>query len=139
MMRMCWRRDRIAMVGAAALALAACAVGGNAAEPKPVRHVDAKGAAQLVKEAKPVVLDVRTPREFKAGHVANAKNIDFNAEGFEKKIGELDRGATYLVYCQSGGRSTKSLETFKKLGFKSIIHLDGGYRGWEKAGQPFER
>jgi rhodanese-related sulfurtransferase len=111
----------------------------SVAEKTTIAHVDAAGASKLLREKNPVILDVRTPEEFKAGHLAKSKNVDFNAADFEKKVGALDRTATYLVHCQSGGRSTRSLEIFKKLGFKSVVHLDGGYRGWEKAGFLVER
>jgi rhodanese-related sulfurtransferase len=103
----------------------------------PVHHVDAKQAAALVadKKKKVVVLDIRTPDEFKAGHLENAKNIDFFEDDFKAEVEKLDKDKTYLVHCRSGGRSTKSLEVFKKLGFKTIYHLDGGFLAWEEAGK----
>lgn len=104
-----------------------------------IDHVDAAGAARLIADRKVIVLDIRTPDEFKAGHIAGAKLIDFRAADFEKKLSELDKAKTYLVHCASGGRSTRSLETFKKLRFQSVVHLDGGFRAWEKAGQPVEK
>jgi phage shock protein E len=128
----------------------------TADEPKPasppaaeakdgVKHVDAAGAKKLLDEAAAkkdtgvVVLDVRTPDEYKSGHIAGAANIDFNAADFAEKVGKLDKEKTYVVHCQRGGRSTKSLETFRKLGFKNLVHLDGGMAGWEKAKLPVEK
>ena len=102
-------------------------------------HADPVEAKKLVSEKKVEVVDVRTPKEYEGGHIAGAKNIDFQAADFEKKLAELDRGKTYLVHCAAGGRSTKSLESFKKLQFKSVVHLDGGLRVWEKAGNPVEK
>jgi len=102
-------------------------------------HADPAEAKKLVSEKKVEVVDVRTPKEYEGGHIAGAKNIDFQAADFEKKLAELDRGKTYLVHCAAGGRSTKSLESFKKLQFKSVVHLDGGLRVWEKAGNPVEK
>lgn len=104
-----------------------------------VKHVDGKGAAALIKENKDViVLDIRTPKEYAGGHIAGAKNIDFYADDFGKQLAQLDKSKTYLVHCASGGRSTKSLEQFQALHFKSVIHLDGGFKAWEKAGNPVE-
>ena len=104
-----------------------------------VQHVDAKAAAKLLasddKKKTPVVLDIRTPGEFKEGHLKDAKNIDFLEDSFEAKVAKLDKDKNYLVHCKSGGRSTKSLEVFKKLGFKNIYHLDGGFMAWEDAEQ----
>lgn len=117
-----------------------------AAESKDgVKHTDAAGAKKLLDEAaakkdgKLVVLDVRTPEEFKAGHIAAATNIDFKAADFADKLGKLDKDKTYVLHCQSGRRSTASLEVFQKLGFKKIVHLDGGFVAWEKAGLPVSK
>ncbi len=105
-----------------------------------VKHADAAAAAKLLKDdPKVVILDIRTPKEFGEGHLKGARNIDFNAADFEANLKKLETEKTYLVHCASGGRSTKSLDLFKKLGFKSVVHLDGGYKGWEKAGQPVEK
>src|SRR6266513_411645 len=46
-----------------------------------------------------VVLDVRTTREFKAGHIPGALNIDVNSPDFDQKVGGLDKNKTYLVHC----------------------------------------
>ena len=52
-----------------------------AADPA-VKHVDAQQAAELLKQKKATVLDVRTADEFKDGHVAGAKQVDFLASDF---------------------------------------------------------
>ena len=105
-----------------------------------VKHVDAKQALALLKEEKaPKVLDVRTAEEYAEGHIADALNIDFNKPDFAEQLGKLDKDQTYLVHCRSGGRSGKSLAAFKKLGFKSIIHLDGGMLAWQEAGGEVEK
>lgn len=105
-----------------------------------VEHVDvAKASALLLANTNIVVLDVRTPREFRGGHIGGATNINFNADGFADAVKKLDRDKAYLVHCAAGGRSTKSLEVFRKLGFKTILHLDGGFTAWEEAGKPVVR
>ena len=114
--------------------------GSSAVPVSTVGHVDAKGARKLLAD-KPevVVLDVRTPEEFAGGHVAKALNLDFNAPDFKERLGQLDREKTYVVHCAAGGRSTRSLGRFQELGFKSVIHLDGGFNGWVQAGFPVEK
>lgn len=100
-------------------------------------HVKADAAAKLVQEKKVTVLDIRTPEEFGEGHIAGAQNLDFlKSTEFEAKLKDLDKSKPYLVHCQSGGRSSRSLKVFKKLGFETIYHLDGGLGGWQAAGQP---
>jgi len=113
----------------------------DSAGGKPaVKHVKAEAAAKLLADdSKVVVLDIRTPDEFKAGHIKGATNLDFYADDFETRLGKLDREKSYLVHCASGGRSGRSLALFNKLGFRSVYHLDDGFKGWEKAGKPVAR
>jgi phage shock protein E len=104
-----------------------------------VNHVNAKQAQKLVEEKKVIVLDVRTPGEFKQGHIPGATNIDFRTPDFETRIGQLDKTKTYLVHCASGGRSTQSLPILKREELNSVYHLDGGFNGWKKEGLPVEK
>ena len=88
------------------------------------------------KKNPPQVIDIRTPEEFAKGHLKGAKLVNFFGE-FEKELAKLDRNKAYLMHCRSGGRSTKSLAVWKKLGFTKVYHLDSGFLGWEKAKLPF--
>ena len=106
---------------------------------EPVKHVKAEEAAKLVTSGKVDVVDVRTPEEFEEGHIKGAKNIDIMDKDFEAQIAKLDKSKPVLVHCQAGGRSTRSLQTFEKLGFTDVIHLDDGFAGWEAAGKPVEK
>jgi len=105
-------------------------------EPAAVTHVDAAAAEKLVNESKVTVLDVRTADEYKEGHIAGAKNIDFTENNFATLVKELDKEKPLLVHCAGGGRSTKSLKILEKEGFKKVYHLDGGLKGWVKDGKP---
>ncbi len=105
----------------------------------PAKHVDAEGAAKLISEGKVVIVDVRSKEEFGDGHLKGALNIDILESDFEAKLGKLDKSKPVLVHCQAGGRSTRSLPVFEKLGFTQVFHLDGGYGGWVEAGKPVEK
>ena len=98
-----------------------------------MKDIDAEAAGKLIKKQRPpVVLDIRTPEEFAAGHIEGAVNIDFKADSFKAELEKLDRDKEYLLHCRSGGRSGMSKETFTELGFKAIYHLDGGMIAWRK-------
>lgn len=103
-----------------------------------ITHVDAAGAARLIAAKQVLVVDVRTPAEFAAGHIAGAREINFSAPNFAQQLARVDRNQVCLVHCAGGGRSTQALATFQQLGFKSVVHLDGGFRSWQKAGLPVE-
>src|SRR6267142_2803340 len=125
-----------------AFGVAMCLQSANAADisaPPPVKHVDARSAQKLLSHTNLVILDIRTPEEFKSFHIAGATNIDFHGSNFEQRVSSMDKSKTYLVHCASGGRSTQSLKIFQKHDFQSIYHLDGGINGWKNAGLPVEK
>ncbi len=139
-------RDRIPVSGSimktpflfATLALSLATV--SIAEPEAVKNVTVAEAAKVIGERKDVVvIDVRTDAEFKEGHIAGAKNIDFLDADFAKKVGELDKSKTYVVHCAGGGRSTKSLDAFKAQKITSILHMNEGFKAWVAAGKPVEK
>lgn len=104
-----------------------------------VREIGIEQAAELLKDAEIEVLDLRTPREFAAGHMIGARNIDFNNPGFREYLEALDRERPYLIHCASGNRSSRALPLFDELKFKKVYHLRRGLRGWVEAGYPAER
>ena len=105
----------------------------QAAQKTEVTVVTVEEAKKLLaqKDA-PTVIDIRSAKEFKEGHLAGAKRIDYRSRRFRKDLAKLDPNQAYLMYCWSGWRSTRSLPIFKELGFRKIYHLDCGMQGWEK-------
>ena len=85
------------------------------------------------------IIDVRTPGEFKEGHIKRAMNIDINDPDFEGKVDKLDKSKQYLVYCRTGHRSTYAVEIMKSLGFDKIFHLYIGILEWIDSGYPIEK
>jgi len=95
--------------------------------------------ARMADDKRNAILDVRTPKEFQAGHIPGAVNLDVSAADFQAKAASLDKGKTYLVECASGVRSARACETLSGLGFPSLYNLPGGFRAWMKAGKPVEK
>jgi len=87
---------------------------------------------ELITKGNTLVIDVRTPVEFSEAHITNAINIDYFSKTFPVTISKLDKQKTILVYCASGGRSTSACSDFKKLGFKKVYNLIGGYDDWKE-------
>ncbi len=107
----------------------------NEADEWRVQYVEAPAAQRLITDQPNIiVLDVRTSKEYSAGHIPGSKNIDFYQEDFADKLSQLDKSAVYLLHCKSGGRSSKALKVMQSLGFGSVYHLDGGFDGWKEAG-----
>lgn len=86
---------------------------------------------RLMKKPNTVVLDVRTPEEYKEGHLPNAVLLDFNGGVFDAEYAKLDRSKNYLVYCKSGRRSDKAAGKMKGAGFGNVIQLKGGIQAWQ--------
>ncbi len=95
--------------------------------------------ARLAADKQNVILDVRTPAEFSAGHIPGAVNLDYNAPDFQAKAAALDKSKTYLVHCATGGRSVRACEKLSRLDFPNLYNLPGGFKAWAKAGQPVEK
>jgi rhodanese-related sulfurtransferase len=97
-----------------------------------------KQASDLIKnhngDSDFVILDIRTPGEYQSGHLQNSILIDFYSKTFLDQINRLDRQKSYLIYCRSGNRSSKSLNLFKELHFLKIYHLSSGINGWNSEG-----
>ncbi|HEU4716622.1 MAG TPA: rhodanese-like domain-containing protein [Bacteroidia bacterium] len=83
-----------------------------------------------------VVLDVRTPDEFRTGYISGAVNIDFRAADFEAEISKLDKTKTYYVYCEVGGRSRMAADYMTSHGFCQVYVLERGLRDWKQKGYP---
>jgi rhodanese-related sulfurtransferase len=84
-----------------------------------------------------IVLDVRTPAEFRQGHLAGATLIDVLESDFEAKAQKLDKSKPLFVYCASGIRSEQAAGILHRLGYRDIYELEGGFQEWENAGKPF--
>ena len=81
------------------------------------------------------LIDVRTPDEYKAGHITNAKNINFYDADFKTQMEKLDKSKAIAVYCGVGGRSGKTSTILTQLGFKTIYDLQGGMSAWKAKGK----
>jgi len=82
------------------------------------------------------IIDVRTPGEFQGGHIANAKNIDWNGTTFDTQIADFDKTQPIFVYCLSGGRSGSAASQMRSVGFKEVYELNGGLMNWKSANLP---
>lgn len=132
------KRNWAGLLAALGFTVAGCQPPAKGGAGTAIHHADAAAARKLVAAGEVMVLDIRTPAEYAAGHIEGARLVDFRAADFRAELARLDRGQPYLVHCASGRRSTQALETFEALGFKEITHLDGGFNAWKAAGYPVQ-
>lgn len=76
-----------------------------------------------------MVLDIRTPGEFKQRHIEGAMNIDFMNPDFKERLNLLDKSKPLLLYCRSGNRSGQAMAYFEELKFQRVYHLGAGING----------
>ncbi|MBK7865431.1 MAG: rhodanese-like domain-containing protein [Archangiaceae bacterium] len=77
-------------------------------------------------------LDVRTEKEFEAGHPAGAVNVPFNAPNFLEQVAAkfTDKAAKLIVGCQVGGRSMRASALLEQQGYTNLVDNGGGYEEW---------
>lgn len=92
----------------------------------PPDTVNTPKAQALLAQSGTQVLDVRTPAEYLLGHLPQAQNLNVNSGDFAQEIAKLDTSKTYVLYCHSGKRSAKALDTMRAHGFRHLVN-GGGY------------
>ena len=113
--------------------------GEKSASPLPSRRVSLEEFDRLRQQSDHTILDVRTPREFAAGHVPGATNINVLDSEFEARAAGLSRRKPCLVYCARGGRSAMAAQKLHSLGFREVMDFAGGWTAWSTAGKPVEK
>jgi phage shock protein E len=91
---------------------------------------------QADKDARFLLLDVRTPKEYSAGHVPGAVNIPY--EQVADHLGEIPKDEEVVLYCHSGRRAGIAAETLEAHGYTKLAHLTGDMQAWADAGKPQE-
>ncbi len=71
-------------------------------------------------DKKAVIVDVRSPEEFKSGHCQGSINIPLNV--LEARMHELDKSKHFILCCASGGRSSMAQTLLKSKGFEQVIN-----------------
>jgi intracellular sulfur oxidation DsrE/DsrF family protein/rhodanese-related sulfurtransferase len=91
---------------------------------------------RYLKKPETVLIDVRTPAEWRAGKITGARlqNVQ-EVDSFKNALASLDTKGEYLLYCRSGKRSQRALELMKENGFVNVHDLAGGFLAWEKSKQ----
>jgi rhodanese-related sulfurtransferase len=105
-----------------------------------IKMVDAEALKKAIDtKEKAIMLDVRDPNEFAAGHLPGAKNISRGTLEF-RVFGQItDQNAKIYVYCATGGRCALATKTLNDLGYTNAVSVDMQYADWVKAGNPVER
>lgn len=105
----------------------------TAGEMCPVAYtrIDVATARELIERKSAVVVDVRDPASYDAGHIPGAEAVhDSNVQAF---VQTADRSRPLIVCCYHGNMSQGAAEYFSQNGFAETYSLDGGYEAWQTA------
>ena len=124
-----WYLFTLALVSGIALALPALRrAGGGSLSPQ--------NAVQRINREKAVVIDVREPAEFAAGHITNAKNVPLAQ--FEERLPQVvkNKALPVILVCATSPRAVRAQVLARKLGYDHAEALAGGLQAWRTAGLP---
>jgi len=88
-----------------------------------------------INQSNALIVDVRTPEEFKEKHISGAKNLNINDPEFSTRLNELDKSKPVYIYCLAGGRSKRAADMATKDGFKEVYNLEFGINSWLSEGK----
>jgi thioredoxin 1 len=91
---------------------------------------------QLISENEGVLLDVRTEREFKNGHIEDAGQLNFYSRSFRRSLLLLPKDQPIYLYCNTGWRSDIAASFLIRNGYTRVYNLENGIMEWEQANLP---
>ena len=93
-------------------------------------------AEELSSTDRPLVLDIRNPREFATQHIAGGVNVPLNH--LHERIAEIPRDRKIVVHCAGGYRSSMAASILAQHGITNVIEMAGGIAAWNAAKLPVE-
>jgi rhodanese-related sulfurtransferase len=108
----------------------------SADSPLPLVSQDAFLALPKSGDKAPLVVDVRSPDEYVAGHVPGAVNIPHDQ--IASRLAEVPKDRDVVLYCRSGRRTEMAGQVLTSNGYTRLQHLEGDIMGWQAAQRTME-
>lgn len=93
-------------------------------------------STKLSQQAKPQIVDARSPDEFALNHLHGAVNFTLQSEDYEQRIKTLDADKPVFIYSIQNGRSSVLSKDLRSRGFKEVYELEKGIGNWVGSGKP---
>ena len=90
-------------------------------------------------QASPIIVDVRSGMEYKAGHIPHAQHIPFWQSFTTDALDSAEKQDDVILYCEHGPRAGIAKFAYYMAGFKKIRYVEGHMTAWRKAGLPMEQ
>ncbi|HLF12872.1 MAG TPA: rhodanese-like domain-containing protein [Gammaproteobacteria bacterium] len=98
-------------------------------------HVSAADAVRLINKGA-IVIDVRQPAEFQAGHIVNARNVGLDKIESDEDPISKQKNKVFLTVCANGTSSGRAAMLLRKAGYPTVFSLKGGLGGWRAENLP---
>ena len=95
-------------------------------------------AVRLINREKGVLVDVREPAEYAAGHAVGARNVPLSALDAGKGL-PTNKALPVVVLCETGARATRAVAQLQKAGYERAVVVAGGTGAWRDANLPIEK
>lgn len=102
-------------------------------QPEELVNLSPEKVENYAMDGKIKIIDVRSPREYKHGHIDGAELHPLGS--IKNLLPDLEKNDNYLLICATGHRSRAAAATFIRNGFTNISHLEGGMRAWKRSGK----
>ncbi|MBC7780180.1 MAG: rhodanese-like domain-containing protein [Proteobacteria bacterium] len=101
--------------------------------------VSVTDAVRLINQKDALLIDVRDPVEYAAGHIPQARNVP--AAQLKDRLKELEKFKTkpVIVHCRNGQRSGAATSALRQAGFTEAVKLRDGLTAWEQANLPIQK
>ena len=130
-----WLLAVLLVAGCASTSSSVPSVGSASQTPGMAVTVSVADAAVL-RDDGAVIVDVREPDEWAAGHIPGAILIPLGE--LPSRLGDVPPNRPIVVVCRSGNRSAQGRDILLGAGFRAVTSLDGGMNDWAAAGMPIE-
>jgi rhodanese-related sulfurtransferase len=103
------------------------------------QQIGVKDAVRIINDENAIILDIREPGDYKAGHIINAKNIPASRLGEEAGNLSADKNRPVIVYCKSGLNSQPACGKLREAGYSRVYCLKNGLYGWQEENMPIQK
>lgn len=93
-------------------------------------RISVEQALSIIEQEDPVIVDVRDPQAFDAGHLEGA--VHLNNDTVSQFLDETNREQAIIVYCYHGNSSISAGQFLVEQGFGRVMSMDGGYEAWRQ-------
>jgi rhodanese-related sulfurtransferase len=98
-------------------------------------HVSAADAVRLINKGA-MVIDVRKPEQFQAGHIVNARNVALDQLQKDENAINKQKNKILLTVCDSGAAAGRAATLLRKAGYENAFSIKGGLTGWRAENLP---